>query len=291
MSAPPAPAKAVRLTAGQAPRLTSLLESELAPGGEALVNHLLLEALDRGDHARFAVWPAGWDDGSAAGGHGIGVLYTGPSGSLVAAGHPAAGPALAIAAERAEWRVLLGDAPVCQALLDATAPGFLRRRPNAREQRFMTAVAPVAPARAEGLRLARPAEIDRLTDFACRLHVEDRMGPPVSRAARSAVRARVRDSIDARATWVVERDGVAVAKVDLALRSARRGAQLAGVFVDEPWRGRGIATAAVAALVATLVGQGLPGVTLHVRADNTPALRAYRRAGFVDRGPWLLALR
>ena len=289
MSAPPASARAARLSPAHAGKLAALLESELAPHGDALVNQHMLDALDRGEHNRFTVWPMGWHEGPRTAG--VGVLYTGVSGSLVPAGDPAAAPALAAAAERADWRVLLGDAPTCRALLDSTSKGFLRRRPTAREQRFMTTETPQGPPRAEGLRLARPDELERLTDFACHLHVEDRMGPPISRAGRAAVRARMHDSITAAATWVVEREGLPVAKIDLPLRSARRGAQIAGVYVEQAWRGRGIATDAVSALVGLLIEDGLPGVTLHVRADNTAGLTAYRRAGFVDRGAWLLALR
>ena len=32
-------------------------------------------------------------------------------------------------------------------------------------------------------------------------------------------------------------------------------------------------------------------VSLHVRSDNVAAIRAYERAGFVDEGAWILALR
>lgn len=289
MSAPPASARTARLAPAHARELIALLESELAPHGDALVNQHLLDALDRGEHNRFTLWPEGWHEGRRTAS--VGVLYTGASGSLVPAGDPAAGPALAAAAERADWRVLLGDAPACRALLDAASKGFLRRRATAREQRFMTTRTPKGPPRAEGLRPACPAELERLTDFACHLHVEDRMGPPISRAGRGAVRARMHDSIAAGTSWVVEREGLAVAKIDLPLRSARRGAQIAGVYVEQAWRGRGIASDAVRALVGLLIEEGLPGVTLHVRADNTAALTAYRRAGFVDRGAWLLALR
>lgn len=282
MTAPPASAGARRLEPGDVERLAALLESGFGGTRDPLANQHLLDSLDRGEHTRFVVWPAADP---------IGVLYIGASGSVVAAGDPAAAPALAGTAERYDWRVLLGDAEPCQALLDASSRGFFRRRHSAREQRFMGATAPVGPPATEGLRRADPRELERLTDFACLLHVEDRMGPTISRAGRAAVRARMHDSISAGATWVVERDGQAVAKIDVPLYSERRGAQLAGVYVDDAWRGRGLATASVAALVAWLLERGLPCVTLHVRADNTPAMRAYARAGFADRGPWLLALR
>nr|MBA2529845.1 GNAT family N-acetyltransferase [Euzebyales bacterium] len=196
------------------------------------------------------------------------------------------------AADRADWRVLVGDAPVSEALLDAYPTKLFRRRPNARQQRFMvvTGELPDVP-QPDGYRPARTADVEQLTELACRLHVEDLMGPPISRSARPAVRSRMADSVSRGLTWVVERDGDVVAKLDVSLRSRRRGGQIAGVYVERAHRGCGIATAAVAALTRDLLAEGLPGVSLHVRADNLAAIRAYRRAGMTDRGPWTLALR
>lgn len=282
MSAPTASAGARRLDRDGVERLTTLLESGFGGRGDPMANQHLLDALDRREHGRFLVWPA-TDP--------VGVLYIGASGAVMAAGDPEAATAFVGPAERADWRVLLGDAGPCQALLDASSKGFFRRRHSAREQRFMATTTRVGAPHLPGLRRAEAAELERLTDFACLLHVADRMGPQISRAGRAAVRARMHDSITAGATWVLERDGLAVAKVDVSLASPRRGAQLAGVYVDEAWRGRGLGSAALAAVASALLAQGLPCVTLHVRADNGPAISAYRRAGFADRGPWLLALR
>jgi hypothetical protein len=127
--------------------------------------------------------------------------------------------------------------------------------------------------------------------MACALHVEDKMGPPLARSTRPAVRARMADSVAHGLTYVVERDRAVVAKFDLSLHSRTRGAQIAGVYVLPDYRGQGITTSAVAAIVRELLGNGLPGVTLHVRADNPPAIAAYRRAGLHDRGAWTLAMR
>ncbi|MEX2619354.1 MAG: GNAT family N-acetyltransferase [Egibacteraceae bacterium] len=282
MSAPTASAGARRLDQPGIERLTGLLESGFDGRSDPMAHQHLLDALDRHEHVRFLVWPPADP---------VGVLYIGASGAVMAAGDPEAATAFAGPAEHADWRVLLGDAVPCQALLDASSKGFFRRRHSAREQRFMATTAPLGSPHLPGLRRAEPAELERLTDFACRLHVEDRMGPQISRAGRAAVRARMHDSITAGATWVLERDGLSVAKIDLSLSSPRRGAQLAGVYVEEPWRGLGLGSAAIAAVTAELLTQGLPCVTLHVRADNGAAIAAYRRAGFADRGPWLLALR
>jgi uncharacterized protein len=258
------------------------------PGGQAslpgLANQYLLDAIDRQDTQRFLVWPP-HDP--------VGVAYAGPSGTVVPAGLPEAAAALAPLLERVNWRVLIGDAAIADALLALMPRTFLRRRPQAREQRFMVADPALVPAVVEvpGFRIAQSRDVERLTDFACLLHVEDHMGPPITRAGRGGVRARVIDTIGRHASWVVDRDGEVVAKFDLSVHSLRRGAQIAGVYVDRRWRGQGIASAAVCALTRQLLDEGMVGVTLHVRSDNARALAAYQRAGFRDHGPWTLALR
>ncbi|MGH8907220.1 MAG: GNAT family N-acetyltransferase [Egibacteraceae bacterium] len=264
-----------------------LLERDFgrAPEGQwAHANHYLLDALDRGEHHRFVVWPG--DDPVA-------VLYCGSTGTLMPAGDAAAAAAFAETSEQTGWRILLGDLPITEGILNYPVKALFRRRVSAREQRFMTATRASLPpgGRPPGFRLAVPSDVERLTDFACLLHVEDRMGPPISRSGRASVRARMVESVAQGATWVMERDGAAVAKIDLSLRSRRRGAQLAGVFVDPRWRNRGIGAAVVRALARELLDDGLPVVSLHVRADNAPGIAAYRTAGFRDQRCWLLALR
>lgn len=256
------------------------------PGSAAVPNAYLLDALDRGEHDRFLVWP---------GEQPRATVYASPTGTLVPAGDPAAGPVLAEASERIGWRVLVGDARIGNVLLGETATGVFRRRMRAREQRFMAVEAADrqrldAPLPA-GFRPARRSDLEVLVELACRLHVEDLMGPPIARSARSGVRARMEETIDRGATFVVERGGRAVGKADLSLRSRRRGAQIAGVYVDAVARGQGIATGLVAELLRGVLDDGMPSASLHVRADNTTAIRAYQRAGLVDRGPWVLAVR
>lgn len=269
-----------------APAVVELLERP-APGEavvDAVLDHqLLLDALDRGEHPRVMAWPG---DAPRAVGH----LST--AGTLMVAGDPAGGEPLGRHLAHAGWRVLLGDAALADGVLAASGRGLLRRRPRAREQRFMAARRVVDLARPPGLRRAKPADLDAVTDLACRLHVEDRMGPPLSRSARAGVAERMRDSIARGATWVVEAEEGAIAgKVDVSLSSPARGAQIAGVYVVDEHRGRGLAARAVAGVARELRAAGLPGVTLHVRADNVAGRRAYQRAGFVDRGAWTLALR
>jgi len=282
----PTSAQAARLEAHALGGVTTALTTDFgrrnAPDG-MLANQVLLDALDRGEWRRFLVWPP---QEPAA------VLYVSSTGTLVPAGDPKGGPALAAAAEKTGWRVLVGDGPLGWAVLEGNPRGVFRRRPSAREQRLMTVSGrPPDVAEPAGFRRATAGDVDRLTDLACRLHVEDRMGPPISRSALPGVRSRMTNSVAQGLTFVVERHGKVVAKLDLSLRSRRRGAQIAGVYVAAASRGQGLGGGAVGTLARQLLADGLPGVTLHVRADNHPAIAAYRRAGFRDGGEWLLALR
>lgn len=285
MTTTPARPSADRVTRGEVAAVVGTLESDfgrLPPGLWDPRHHYLLDALDRGEHTRFVV---------ARADRVIAVAHLGLTGTVVAAGDPAGAALLAPHVERSRWRILIGDEPITRALLDDTGGSWWRRRPSPRIQRFMTAERVSAPTAIAGFRRAWRPDIDHLEAFACDLHVEDRMGPPLTGAARQGVRHRMVESVDRGTTWVVQRDGRPVAKVDLSLHSRLRGAQIAGVFVAPAYRGQGIATGMIATLTAELLAQGLPVVSLHVRDDNHAALAAYRRAGFVERGRWVLALR
>lgn len=294
MTAPPLPGRVRTLRRREVARTTALLEEgwggRLAPDADAALRALYhqfpLDAIDRGELDRMHVWPAGRPSGA---------LYAVAAGTLMPVGDAEAGAALADAAERMGWRVLLGSPAICDALIDASPRGT-RRRVRARDQQVMAITpalaraTPALPAPA-GFRPARRDDVDLLAEFACELHVEDQMGPSVPRSSRSAIWGRMLDSVLRGGTWVVERGGAPVAKLDLSLRSGVRGAQVAGVYVIPSHRGDGIASAAVHHLSRQLFAQGLPGVTLHVRADNEPGRRAYLRAGLRDIGTYRLALR
>lgn len=263
-----------------------LLENDFGRAGVPFdgvaANQFLLDALDRGEYRTMTVWPA--DEP-------VGVCYVGSGGLVVPAGLPEAAQPLAAAVHPSNWRIIVGDLTLGDAIVDRSAAGFFRRRPYAREQRLMVldVADPVEPC--AGLRRATLDDLEHLTDFACGLHVEDKMGPPLSRGARSAVQQRVAAGIRRATTWTVELDGRAAAKFDVSISSRRRGAQLAGVFVDPAYRGRGLARRGIADLAHRLVRDGMPCVTLHVRTDNVAAIRAYEAAGFGQRRRWLLALR
>lgn len=283
-SAPPEHAE--RLDDARVARLQSKLEQGFA-GSEydawcVLRHQQLLDALDRRRHHRFAIWPP--DDP-------VGVGYVASNGTLVVAGARAAGDPLARFTDGSGWRVLVGDFEPAEEIVRHASKGLLRRGPRAREQRLMATRQPVQLEPPRGWAEGRLEHLDDVAELACRLHVEDQMGPPLSRAGRSAVKSRMRESLQSGRTWVVVRSGRAVAKVDVPLLSRRRGAQIAGVYVRKDHRGQGLATGLVALVTRRLFEQEVLGVTLHVRSDNAAAIRSYERAGLVDCGAWMLALK
>ena len=287
MTTTPRRAAARRMQSRDLVEVMSAVESDFGRLPEGLWDprhHYLLHALDRGEVDRFVVWG---DDRPRA------VAHLGPTGTVVVAGGAVAAPDLAVFVERSRWRILIGEEDITAAVLRASQKSLFRRRPGHRIQRFMITDpqshvdAPPTP----GFRRGWRNDLDVLEDFACRLHVEDQMGAPLTGGSRVAVRQRMTDSIDRGTTWVVQRDGQVVGKVDLSLNSSKRGAQISGVYVRSDHRGQGVGTGMIRTLCAQLLDNGMPVVSLHVRDDNAAAIRAYTQAGFIPRGRWVLALR
>ena len=143
-----------------------------------------------------------------------------------------------------------------------------------------------------GLRRAEPDDIPVLAELAVQLHVDDQFGPHPGRAGLRGYRQRLEETVRQGQVWCVGPVGAPVLKLERSVSSVRFGVQLAGIVVNPEERNRGIGRAAVAAAVrSALRDVGRRPVTLHVRADNLSAQRAYVAAGFVDREEWRLAVR
>lgn len=76
-------------------------------------------------------------------------------------------------------------------------------------------------------------------------------------------------------------DGRVVFKAEVACATPH-AAQIQGVYVARSHRGRGFAAAGMAAVVALVRREIAPVASLYVNEWNTPARRAYERAGFVE---------
>lgn len=191
------------------------------------------------------------------------------------------------------WRLLVADVAAGDALLERTGlEGLI-----VHDQRFLTADPDAVPDVREladpGLRRAGPADLDELARLAVRLHIDDRFGPDPGWVGFRGYRQRLESTVRDGLVWCVGPVGAPVLKLEHSVSSSRWGVQLAGIVVDPAHRGGGLGRAAVAAAVREALAQGGASrvVSLHVRARNTPAIRAYEAAGFVDREPWRLAVR
>ncbi len=192
------------------------------------------------------------------------------------------------------WRLLVGDAAAGDAMLERTGPD-----PSliVHEQRFLTVehdLVPDASAMPDpGLRRAEAADLDVLAELAVQLHVDDRFGPNPGRAGWRGYRQRLATTVQQGLVYCLGPVGAPVFKLERSVSSRRYGVQLAGIVADPAVRGEGLGRAAVAAAVREAIREGPRDrpVSLHVRADNEAALRAYAAAGFLDREPWRLAVR
>jgi predicted GNAT family acetyltransferase len=85
-----------------------------------------------------------------------------------------------------------------------------------------------------------------------------------------------------------DQHGAVVFKAEIAAVT-EHCAQIQGVWVHPHWRGRGIGTAAMAAVLEHALRLA-PLVSLYVNDFNEPALRLYRRIGFTEVGRFATVL-
>ncbi|WFE27377.1 GNAT family N-acetyltransferase [Solwaraspora sp. WMMD791] len=147
------------------------------------------------------------------------------------------------------------------------------------EQPLLVADRPPAVPADPGVRLVRPDEIDLLFPAAVAMYTEEVGASPIADDAGRGYRRRVAELVRARRTYARIVDGTVVFKAELAVVT-RHTAQVQGVWVDPLWRGRGLATPAMAAVVRDALRRVAPTVSLYVNDYNTAARRVYDRCGF-----------
>ena len=145
------------------------------------------------------------------------------------------------------------------------------------DQRLYVATEASRGPAAKGLRLARDGDLFEVARFSSRMMLEDLGFDPAARNAKAhllSVRNRIREG----RTWVVEREGQLVFKIDLG-SSCSQGALVGGTYVVPELRGQGLCSSAMRGVIRHLLLEH-PCVTLHLNEANAPAVGCYEAAGF-----------
>jgi predicted GNAT family acetyltransferase len=150
-------------------------------------------------------------------------------------------------------------------------------------QPLLLATAPPAVPADPGVRLVREDEIDVLFPAAVAMYSEEVGISPLTDGGGRAYRERVGDLVRGRRAYARFDAGRVVFKAELAVVT-RHTAQVQGVWVAPEWRGRGLATRGMAAVIRDTLRRVAPTVTLYVNDYNHAARRVYERCGFKQIG-------
>lgn len=127
----------------------------------------------------------------------------------------------------------------------------------------------------------RPVVLDEFDILypACVAMFTEEVGIDPEADNRSGYRARVAQLISQGWAFAIIEDGEVLFKTEVGAATPY-ACQLQGVYVRPDMRGRNIAAAAIAAVVAQVRATISPVVTLYVNDHNIAARRAYERVGF-----------
>jgi uncharacterized protein len=174
---------------------------------------------------------------------------------------------------------MLGDADPVLDMWDRLAPTWGPARDVRACQPLLATSAP-ASVRADRLvRLVRPDEIDRLFPACVAMYTEEVGVSPLLDGGARGYRERVAELVHSRRAYARFHDGEVVFKAELPVVT-RHTAQIQGVWVAPQWRGQGLATRGIAAVIRDALRRVAPTVSLYVNDYNHAARRVYERCGF-----------
>lgn len=139
------------------------------------------------------------------------------------------------------------------------------------------------------VRLVRPDEIDLVYPAAVAMYAEEVGVSPLVDGGEYAFRGRIVELVESGRMYARIVDGRAVFKAELAIVTGRT-AQVQGVWTAPEWRGRGLGTTGMAAVVSDALLRVAPTVSLYVNDYNTVARRVYERCGFHPVGTFATVL-
>ncbi len=182
---------------------------------------------------------------------------------------------------RVDVATVVGPADAVAVMWDLLAPRWGPGREVRADQPHLVIDRPPAVAPDPLVRRSRPDEIDAVYPASVAMYTEE-VGVSPEIGGRDFYRARVQQLI-ARGWSFARFDeaGRVVFKADVAAASPH-AAQIQGVWIAPEHRGTGLAAGCVAAVAEQVLLDVAPVASLYVNAWNTPARRAYQRAGFTE---------
>jgi predicted GNAT family acetyltransferase len=140
-----------------------------------------------------------------------------------------------------------------------------------------------------GVRLVRSGEIDQLFPAAVAMYTEEVGVSPMQDDGGRGYRRRIAELVKAKRAYARFDGDLVVFKAELAIVT-RRTTQVQGVWVHPDYRGRGLGTTAMAAVVADALRRVAPTVSLYVNDYNASARRVYANCGFTSAGSFATVL-
>lgn len=133
------------------------------------------------------------------------------------------------------------------------------------------------------VRRTREGEVEQLYPACVAMYTEEVGVSPELDGGAGLYRARVSQLVARGWSYSLIEDDRVVFKAEVACRT-QFAAQIQGVYVDPSVRGQGYGTRGMAAVVAAVLDEVAPTVSLYVNAHNTAARRAYEKVGFEQTG-------
>ena len=142
------------------------------------------------------------------------------------------------------------------------------------------------------MRMAGPGDVPRLVELMAEFYAETGYPCDAARAA-TAFDDLVRDPRLGR-VWLLEDEGRAVGYAVLtlgySLEYGGRDGFVDDLYVQAPFRARGLGTAAIEEAKRACLALGVRALHLEVARDNQVARGIYRKSGFLDHDRLLLTL-
>jgi len=184
---------------------------------------------------------------------------------------------------------LVGEADAVLALWERLAATWGPARDVRTSQPLLATWSPPAVPPDRTVRLVRPHEVDKLFPAAVAMYTEEVGVSPLVGDGGRDYRNRLAELVRSRRSYAKFLGGRIVFKAELAVVT-RHTAQVQGVWVAPEWRGRGIGTVAMAAVVHDALRRVAPSVSLYVNDYNVSARTVYARCGFRQIGTFATVL-